>query len=143
MASIHRNATAVWTGTGKEGRGTLTSQSGALSEVAYSFAKRFGEEKGTNPEELIAAAHAGCFNMALAFQLSGAGHPPERLQTRADVSITQEGGGWKIDAVTLTLKGKVSGLGRDEFLQIAEQAKANCPVSKVLNAQITLKAELE
>jgi osmotically inducible protein OsmC len=143
MANILRNATAVWTGTGKEGRGTLTSQSGALSEVPYSFAKRFGDEKGTNPEELIAAAHAGCFNMALAFQLSGAGHPPERLQTQAQVSIMQEGGGWKIDAVTLNLKAKVPGLGRDEFQKLADAAKANCPVSKLLNAKITLNAELE
>ena len=143
MANILRNATAVWTGSGKEGRGALTTQSGTLNDTPYSFAKRFGDEKGTNPEELIAAAHAGCFNMALAFQLSGAGHPPERLQTRADVSIMQEGGGWRIDAVTLTLKAKVSGLSRDEFLKLADGAKANCPVSKVLNAQITLKAELE
>ena len=143
MANILRNATAVWNGSGKEGRGTLTTQSGTLNAVPYSFAKRFGDEKGTNPEELIAAAHAGCFNMALAFQLSGAGHPPERLETRADVSIMQEGGGWRIDAVTLTLKAKVPDLSRDEFLKLAEGAKANCPVSKVLNAQITLKADLE
>ena len=143
MANILRNATAVWTGSGKEGRGALTTQSGTLNDTPYSFAKRFGDEKGTNPEELIAAAHAGCFNMALAFQLSGAGHPPERLETRADVSITQEGGGWRIDAVTLNLKAKVPGLSRDEFLKLAEGAKANCPVSKVLNAQITLQAELE
>jgi osmotically inducible protein OsmC len=143
MANILRNATAVWTGTGKDGRGTLTSQSGALSEVPYSYARRFGDEKGTNPEELIAAAHAGCFNMALAFQLSGAGHAPERLQTQAEVSIMQEGGGWKIDAVTLNLKAKVPGLGRDEFQKLADGAKANCPVSKVLNAKITLNAELE
>jgi osmotically inducible protein OsmC len=143
MANILRNATAVWTGTGKDGRGTLTSQSGALSEVPYSYARRFGDEKGTNPEELIAAAHAGCFNIALAFQLSGAGHAPERLQTQAEVSIMQEGGGWKIDAVTLNLKAKVPGLGRDEFQKLADGAKANCPVSKVLNAKITLNAELE
>ena len=143
MANILRKATAVWTGTGKDGRGTLTTESGTLSEAPYSFAKRFGEEKGTNPEELIAAAHAGCFSMALAFQLSGAGHPPERLETRADVSILKEGEGWRIDAVTLNLKAKVPGLGREEFLQIAEKAKAGCPVSKLLNAKITLQAELE
>jgi osmotically inducible protein OsmC len=143
MANILRNATAVWTGAGKDGRGALTTQSGTLSNTPYSFNTRFGDGKGTNPEELIGAAHAGCFNMALAFGLSGAGHPPERLETRADVSITQEGGGWKIDAVTLNLKGKVPGMSREEFLKAAEGAKANCPVSKVLNAQITLKAELE
>ena len=143
MATILRNATAVWTGTGKDGRGTLTTESGTLREAPYSFAKRFGDEKGTNPEELIGAAHAGCFSMALAFQLSGAGHPPERLETKADVSMLKEGEGWRIDAVTLNLKAKVPGLSRDEFLQLAEKAKAGCPVSKVLNAQITLKAELE
>jgi osmotically inducible protein OsmC len=143
MASIVRNATAVWVGAGKDGRGTLTTQSGTLDEAPYSFAKRFGEEQGTNPEELIAAAHAGCFSMALAFQLSGAGHVPDQLQTKADLTIVQEGGGWRIDAITLNLNAKVPGISREDFLKLAETAKANCPVSKVLNAQISLKAELE
>ena len=143
MATIMRDATAVWTGAGKDGRGTLTTQSATLKETPYSFTTRFGDGKGTNPEELIAAAHAGCFSMALAFGLSGAGHPPERLTTKADLSIVQEGGGWRINAVTLNLKAKVPGIGRDEFLKLAEGAKQNCPVSKVLNAEITLKAELE
>jgi len=143
MATIMRDATAVWTGAGKDGRGTLTTQSATLKETPYSFTTRFGDGKGTNPEELIAAAHAGCFSMALAFGLSGAGHPPERLTTKADLSIVQEGGGWRITAVTLNLKAKVPGISRDEFLKAAEGAKANCPVSKVLNAEITLKAELE
>jgi osmotically inducible protein OsmC len=143
MATIMRDATAVWTGAGKDGRGTLTTQSATLTETPYSFTTRFGDGKGTNPEELIAAAHAGCFNMALAFQLSGAGHPPERLTTKADLSIAQEGGGWRITAVVLNLKAKVPGIARDEFLKLADGAKANCPVSKVLNAEITLKAELE
>ena len=143
MATIMRDATAVWVGAGKDGRGVLTTQSGTLKETPYSFTTRFGEGKGTNPEELIAAAHAGCFSMALAFQLSGAGHPPERLTTKADLSIVQEGGGWRIAAVTLTLKAKVPGVSRDEFMNLADSAKQNCPVSKVLNAEITLKAELE
>jgi len=143
MATIVRDATAVWTGAGKDGRGSLTTQSGTLQETPYSFTTRFGDGKGTNPEELIAAAHAGCFSMALAFRLSGAGHPPERLTTKADLSIVQEGGGWRISAVTLNLKAKVSGLAREEFLKLAEEAKATCPVSKVLNADITLNAELE
>jgi lipoyl-dependent peroxiredoxin len=143
MASIRRNATAVWTGAGKDGRGTLATQSGTLRETPYSFTTRFGDGKGTNPEELIAAAHAGCFSMALAFQLSGAGHPPERLQTQADLSIAQEEGGWRITAVALSLKAKVPGIGREEFLKLADAAKASCPVSKVLNAEITLAAELE
>ena len=143
MATIKRNASAKWSGSGKEGKGAITTQSGVLSETPYSFSRRFGEEKGTNPEELIAAAHAGCFSMALAFQLSGAGHPPEQLDTRADVSLEQVEGGWKIAAVALTLKARVPGLSRDEFSKLAETAKANCPVSKVLNATITLSATLE
>jgi osmotically inducible protein OsmC len=143
MASIVRDATAIWTGAGKDGRGTLTSQSGTLKETPYSFTTRFGDGKGTNPEELIAAAHAGCFSMALAFRLSGAGHPPERLHTKADLTIVQEGGGWRISAVALNLKAKVPGVGREEFLKLADEAKATCPVSRVLNAEITLHAELE
>jgi osmotically inducible protein OsmC len=143
MATIVRDATAVWTGAGKDGRGALTAQSGTLKDTPYSFTTRFGDGKGTNPEELIAAAHAGCFSMALAFKLAGAGHPPERLETKADLSIVQEGGGWRISAVTLNLKAKVPGLARDEFQKLAEEAKATCPVSKVLNAEITLKAALE
>lgn len=142
MANITRNASAVWTGAGKDGQGQLTTQSGTLAATAYSAGMRFGDQKGTNPEELIAAAHAGCFNMALAFQLSGAGHPPERLETRADLTIAQEGGGWRISTVVLDLKAKVPGISRDEFQKLADGAKANCPVSKVLNADITLKAEL-
>jgi osmotically inducible protein OsmC len=143
MATIVRNATAIWTGAGKDGRGALTTQSATLKDTPYSFNTRFGDGKGTNPEELIAAAHAGCFSMALAFRLTGAGHPPERLETKADLSIVQEDGGWRISAVVLNLKAKVPGLARDEFLKLADEAKATCPVSKVLNAEITLKAELE
>jgi osmotically inducible protein OsmC len=143
MATIKRNASAQWSGTGKEGKGAITTQSGVLSATPYSFSRRFGDEKGTNPEELIAAAHAGCFTMALAFQLSGAGHTPESLDTRADVSLEQEGAGWKIAAVALTLKAKVPGLSKDEFEKLAAAAKAGCPVSKVLNATITLDATLE
>jgi osmotically inducible protein OsmC len=143
MATITRNATAVWSGAGKDGRGTLTTQSATLKDTPYSFNTRFGDGKGTNPEELIAAAHAGCFSMALAFQLSGAGHAPERLETKADLAIAQEDGGWRITTVTLNLKAKVPGISRDEFMKLADVAKAGCPVSKVLNAEITLKAELE
>jgi osmotically inducible protein OsmC len=143
MAAIVRNATAVWSGAGKDGRGALTTQSGTLKDTPYSFNTRFGDGKGTNPEELIAAAHAGCFSMALAFRLAGAGHPPEKLETKADLSIVQDDGGWRISAVTLNLKAKVPGLAREEFQKLAAEAKATCPVSKVLNAEITLKAELE
>jgi osmotically inducible protein OsmC len=143
MANIVRDATAVWTGAGRDGRGTLTTQSATLKETPYSFTTRFGDGKGTNPEELIAAAHAGCFSMALAFKLSGAGHPPERLETKADLTMVQEGAAWRIAAVTLNLKARVPGVTRDEFLKLADDAKATCPVSRVLNAEITLKAELE
>jgi lipoyl-dependent peroxiredoxin len=143
MATIKRNASAQWSGTGKEGKGALTTQSGVLSSTPYSFSRRFGDEKGTNPEELIAAAHAGCFTMALAFQLTGAGKPAESLNTRADVSLEPVEGGFKISAVALTLKAKVPGLSQDEFKKLAEAAKAGCPVSKVLNATITLDATLE
>jgi lipoyl-dependent peroxiredoxin len=143
MATIKRNATAQWSGTGKEGKGALTTQSGVLSNTPYSFSRRFGDEKGTNPEELIAAAHAGCFTMALAFALTGAGKPAEQLDTKADVSLEQVEGGFKISAIALTLKAKVPGLSKEEFTKLAETAKANCPVSKVLNATITLDATLE
>ena len=142
MASITRNAMAVWLGSGKEGHGTLNTQSGALTDVPYSFAQRFGEEKGSNPEELIGAAHAGCFAMALAFQLSGAGHEPKRLETRADVSMVKEGEGWRIDAVALQLKANVPDIEPEKFQELAEKAKAGCPVSKLLNAKITLQADL-
>jgi lipoyl-dependent peroxiredoxin len=142
MASILRHSTAVWNGSGKEGKGAITTESGVLEAVPYSFSRRFGEEKGTNPEELIAAAHAGCFTMALAFQLSGAGHEPERLETRADISITQENGGWKIDSVQLQVKAKVAEIDEAKFKELAEKAKTGCPVSKLLNAKITLKADL-
>ena len=143
MAAIKRNASAHWSGTGKEGKGALTTQSGVLSETPYGFSRRFGDEKGTNPEELIAAAHAGCFTMALAFQLTGADKPPESLDTKAEVSLEKEGEGFKISAVALTLRAKVPGMSKDEFMKLAETAKANCPVSKVLNAKITLDATLE
>ncbi len=142
MADIKRYAIAVWLDSGKEGSGTLNTQSGALTDTPYSFAQRFGEEKGTNPEELIAAAHAGCFSMALAFQLSGAGHPPDRLETRADVSMVKEGEGWRIDAVALQLKANVPDIDPEKFQELAEKAKAGCPVSKLLNAKITLQADL-
>lgn len=143
MASIKRRASAVWRGTGKEGTGSLSTQSKTLSDTPYSFTARFGDGKGTNPEELIAAAHAGCFSMATAFQLSGAGHPPESLHTEATLTIEQEATGWRIAAVHLVLRAKVPGIDAAAFQQLAETAKANCPVSKVLNATITLESVLE
>lgn len=142
MASIRRTATAAWQGTGKEGTGQLTTQSGVLKESRYGFQTRFADGPGTNPEELIAAAHAGCFTMALAFQLTGAGHTPESLNTEARLSMEQEGGGFAIKAIALSLQAKVPGCGPEEFQRLAAEAKANCPVSKVLNAEITLDAKL-
>lgn len=143
MASIRREASAVWQGAGKDGRGTLTTPSGTLRQTPYSFHTRFEDGQGTNPEELIAAAHAGCFCMALAFQLSGAGHPPQELAATARLTMEQEGGGWRIAAVALHLRARVPGIERARFDELAEAAKANCPVSRVLNAAITLEATLE
>ena len=142
MASIKRSASAQWQGSGKDGKGALTTQSGTLRETPYGFNSRFGDGQGTNPEELIAAAHAGCFTMALAFKLQGAGHTAESLATEAKLSMEQEGAGWKIAAIALTLKAKVPGLSADEFQALAADAKATCPVSRVLNADITLDAQL-
>lgn len=143
MASIKRQASAVWNGTGKEGGGTLTTQSATLKDTPYSFKARFGDGAGTNPEELIAAAHAGCFSMALAFQLGGAGYTPSTIHTEARLTMEQEGEGWKIAAVHLVLRAKVPGIAPAAFEEIAGKAKAGCPVSKVLNAAITLDAALE
>src|SRR6476660_3949381 len=142
MASIKRHASAVWQGSGKDGKGSLTTQSATLKETPYSFTARFGDGKGTNPEELIAAAHASCFSMATAFQLSGAGHAPESLHCDATLTMEQVPGGFKIAAVHLVLKAKVPGLDDATFQKLAGEAKANCPVSKVLNAEITLEATL-
>ncbi len=137
-----RKAKAVWQGTGKDGTGQLTSDSGVLSSTPYSFKTRFENEKGTNPEELIAAAHAGCFTMALAFQLQNAGFTPTELSTEAAVSIVQDGGGFTIDKSTLTLAAKVPGIDKAKFEELARAAEKNCPVSKVLKADITMSFTL-
>jgi lipoyl-dependent peroxiredoxin len=142
MAKITRSANAVWKGGGKDGAGTLTTASGALANVAYSAGMRFSDAKGTNPEELIAAAHAGCFSMALAFALSGAGHPPEELRASARATIEKADEGWRFVAIELEVVGRVPGMSREDFVKHAEAAKAGCPVSKVLKADITLKADL-
>jgi osmotically inducible protein OsmC len=142
MAGITRTARAEWQGTGKEGKGTLTTQSGVLSATPYGFNTRFGDQKGTNPEELIGAAHAGCFAMALAFALTGAGFTPTRLATSAAVTLEPEGSGFKISKSVLKLEASVPNIDRDQFQKLAEGAKAGCPVSKVLNAEITLDWQL-
>jgi osmotically inducible protein OsmC len=138
-----RKAKAVWRGTGRDGDGDLTSDSGVLSETPYSFRTRFENEKGTNPEELIAAAHAGCFTMALAFQLQGAGYTPSELATEAAISLDPDGPGFRITKSALTLTADVPGLDKDTFDKLAAEAEKNCPVSRVLNAQITLAATLK
>ncbi len=133
-----RKARAVWQGTGKDGTGHISTDSGILSKTPYSFKTRFESEPGTNPEELIAAAHAGCFTMALAFQLQGAGATPTELSTEAAVTLVQEGGGFTITKSALTLKATVPGIDKAKFEELARAAEKNCPVSKVLNAEITL-----
>jgi len=137
-----RKAKAVWRGTGRAGTGQLSTDSGVLAETPYSFRTRFENEKGTNPEELIAAAHAGCFTMALAFQLQGAGFTPTELTTEAAVSLEPEGQGFRIARSALTLRANVPKLDEAAFAKMAGEAEKNCPVSKVLNAQITLDAKL-
>jgi lipoyl-dependent peroxiredoxin len=137
-----RKARAVWRGTGRDGTGDLTADSGVLSNTPYSYKTRFETEPGTNPEELIAAAHAGCFTMALAFQLQAAGFTPTELSTEAAVTLEPEGQGFKISRSALTLRASVPGVDAAAFEAAARAAEKNCPVSKVLNAEITLDAKL-
>jgi lipoyl-dependent peroxiredoxin len=137
-----RKANAVWRGTGRAGTGDLSTDSGVLANTPYSFKTRFENEKGTNPEELIAAAHAGCFTMALAFGLQGAGFTPTELRTEAAVTLEQDGKGFRISRSALTLRAKVPDLDEAKFAELTKDAEKNCPVSKVLNAEITLDAKL-
>ena len=140
---MKRSASAIWQGNLKEGRGSLSSDSGILKATPYSFATRFESAPGTNPEELIAAAHAGCFTMALAFQLQTAGYTPTELNTEAAVSLDPDGAGFRITRSALTLTADVPGLDQATFAKLAEAAEKNCPISRVLNAEITLDAHLK
>jgi osmotically inducible protein OsmC len=140
---MKRTASAVWHGDLKQGHGALHTHSGVLHETPYSFGTRFENGAGTNPEELIAAAHAGCFTMALSAALTRAGHAPKRLATQAAVTLEQIDGNWTISAVHLENEAWVPGLGAEQFNTIAEDAKANCPISRLLRATITLHARLE
>ena len=134
---------AVWSGGIKDGKGAISTKSGALKDYPYGFASRFEGKAGTNPEELIGAAHAGCFTMALSAKLTEAGFPPEALDTRADVDLSMEGGP-TISAIRLAVKAKVPGLDEAKFRGLADDAKQNCPVSKALSAvPITMEASLE
>jgi osmotically inducible protein OsmC len=135
---MKRTATAVWNGSGKEGSGKLTTQSNVLKQTAYSYKSRFEEGTGTNPEELLAAAHAGCFTMKLSFVLGGVGFNPDSIETTSVVTL-EDG---VIKSSQLTVKASVPGISEDRFQQCAEEAKANCPVSKALNMQITMNATL-
>ena len=137
-----RKANAMWRGTGRDGNGDLTTESGVLSEMPYSFNTRFETEPGTNPEELIAAAHAGCFTMALAFQLQTAGFTPTELRTEAAVHLEAEGQGFRISRSVLTLNAQVPSIEAARFEKLARAAEKNCPVSKVLNAEISLNFTL-
>ena len=139
---MKRKARAVWNGSGKDGEGKLTTDSGVLQDTQYSWKTRFADGKGTNPEELIGAAHAGCFAMALAFALGKNGHEPQALEVAATVSLDQQDGGFAITAVALDLTAKIPGIDEATFKKIAEEAKNGCPVSKVLKAQISLDAKL-
>lgn len=133
-----RTATAVWNGSGKEGSGTLSSQSTVLNNTQYSYKSRFEEGTGTNPEELVAAAHAGCFSMKLSFVLGAAGFTPDSIETQAAVTLDN-------GAVTkshLTVKAKIPGISKEKFDECAMDAKENCPISKLLNTEITMDASL-
>ena len=137
-----RKAKALWRGTGRAGSGDLSTDSGVLAKTPYSFRTRFENERGTNPEELLAAAHAGCFTMALAFLLQAAGYTPTELSTEAAVSLDPDGAGFRISRSALTLRASVPNLDEATFTRLARDAEQNCPVSKVLKADITLDARL-
>jgi osmotically inducible protein OsmC len=140
---MKRKASAVWNGTLKEGKGTISTESGLLSEAQYSFSTRFEDGKGTNPEELIAAAHAGCFSMALSGQLTTAGTPPERVATSATVTLEKREPGFTVTNVHLDVTAKVPGATPESFDTAANAAKAGCPISRLLNTEITMSAKLE
>jgi len=140
---MKRKASARWQGTGKEGGGTLSTQSGVLNDTPYSFVARFGDGKGTNPEELIAAGHAGCFTMALSFMLNGAGFTADALDTEATLTLDQVNGNWTVTGIHLMTRARVPGIDAAKFAELASNAKANCPISRLLNASITLDAKLE
>lgn len=140
---IQRKGSATWTGGIKDGKGTVSTQSGVLNEAQYGFNTRFADGAGTNPEELIGAAHAGCFTMALSGKLGAAGLTATHLSTTATVSLDKVDGGFKISAIHLDLVGTVPGTDQAAFEAIAKDAKENCPVSQLMNATITLSAKLQ
>jgi osmotically inducible protein OsmC len=138
-----RKGSAEWKGGLKDGAGTISTESGALSNLTYSFGTRFESAKGTNPEELVAAAHAGCFSMALSAQLGGAGLNPEFIRTTSSVTLEKVGDGFSVTKVHLHVTARVPGADKAAFDQAANAAKTGCPISKLLNAPITMEARLE
>jgi len=140
---MKRKASAVWNGSLKEGNGRISTESGLLREAQYSFGTRFENGTGTNPEELIAAAHAGCFSMALSAQLTTAGHAPESVNTTATVTLEKTDAGFTVTAVHLDVKARVPGIDQAAFDTAANNAKTGCPISRLLNTQITMDAKLE
>lgn len=145
MADIKRHATASWSGSPKDGSGELTAESGKFSGVPYSFPSRFEHEEGSNPEEFIGAAHAACYNMVIALELANRGTDAEKLETRAEVVLKEDGGGHEITTIHLETKATVPGIDEETFQQIAETARDNCPVSQLLKPglqEVTISASL-
>ena len=140
---MHRKASAIWQGGLKDGKGAISTDSGVLSQTQYSFGTRFENGKGTNPEELIAAAHAGCFSMALSAELGKSGMTPTSIETSATVTLEKLDAGWTVSKVYLDVKAKIPGADASAFNAAAETAKENCPISKLLKATITMQAALE
>ena len=140
---MKRSANAEWKGDLKQGKGVVSTESGAVANVPYGFSNRFEDEKGSNPEELIGAAHAGCFSMALSGQLGEAGLTPDSIRTRADVTLDKVDDGFAVTKVHLTVNARVPGADQAAFETAANNAKAGCPISKLLNAEITMDATLE
>jgi lipoyl-dependent peroxiredoxin len=140
---MQRKASAVWKGGLKDGKGTVSATSGVLSNTPYSFTTRFENTPGTNPEELIAAAHAACFSMALSAQLGAANLTPESINTTANLTMDKLDGGWTITAIELDVSARVPGATPEAFNKAADDAKSGCPVSKVLKAKITMNARLD
>lgn len=140
---MERHASAIWHGGMKEGRGQLSTESGALNSTPYSFKMRFGNQKGTNPEELVGAAHSGCFSMALSGELEKMNLMPDFIRTKANVEINAVDGGWAVTHVHLDVAARIPNANQEQFQRAADIAKANCPISKLLKAEITMSAHLE
>lgn len=139
---MQRRASAQWKGGLKDGKGTVSTASGAVTSVPYSFAMRFENEPGTNPEELVAAAHAACFSMALSGELGKAGYHPESIETKATLEFDKTDAGWAVKSIHLDVTAKVPGADAAKFQAAAESAKKACPISRLLNTQITMSAKL-